>query len=102
MNPMLKMAMPLLAKMLPKQVEKLEKFLLEKWAEKLDKDKPEGVLQLIILKTPEDEFLAVFSDTVYNKESLKFEVNTIGPAINLKELLMSALTEENIKNVDFE
>lgn len=101
MNPMLKMAMPLLAKMLPKQVEKLEKFLLEKWAEKLDKDKPEGVLQLIIFKS-HDEFLAVFSDTVFNKETLKFEVNTIGPAINLKELLISALTEENIKNVDFE
>lgn len=99
---MLKMAMPLIAKMLPKQVEKLEKFLIEKWAEKTEKENPKGILQLIVFKTKSNDFLAVFSDTIYNEETGKFEMNTMGEAIDLKQLLMSALTEENIKNVDFE
>jgi hypothetical protein len=100
MNPLLKMAMPAILKMLPKQVEKLEKFLIEKVEELEAKQKPEGHLTLIIFQRQTEKgkkFFCHFSDT-----SPEGKIRPIGEIYDLHNLLMGALTNIENEKINFD
>jgi hypothetical protein len=100
MNPLLKMAMPAILKMLPKQVDKLEKFLIEKVEELEEKQKPEGTLTLIVFQRKTEmgkKFFCHFSDT-----SPDGKIKPIGEIYDLHSLLIGALSNIENEKINFE